>query len=245
MTMRSDAVRLIGRWLAGCLCLLCMATAVQAQGFKVELAGRTVSVPAPPDHVSVSEVDPEIFGLLGVTTPQGKRLIEVLATSADLTQMRAGEVAEGHMFYVYEDLKWAGREPTPGEWRAEREKYLRMTRNVDPSKMAGAMQDSLNESVERNLEVPVRIDVAAIGQPILYRSDDDSIRMFARMSTSARGNGHAVSADLLIFAATVRLNGRVVFFNGACACAQDTSGSEALRVAFDAWIDRVIAENRP
>lgn len=243
--MKGDVVRLIGRWLAGGLCLLFMAATVQAQGFKVELAGRTVSVPAPPDHVQVSEMDPEMFGLLDVTTPQGKRLIEVLATAADLTRMRAGEVAEGHMFYVYDDLKWAGREPTHQEWRAEREKFLRMTRNVDASKVAGAMQDSLNESVERNLEVPVRIDIAAIGQPMLYRSDDSSIRLFARMSTSARGDGHAVSADLLIFAATVRLNGRVVFFNGACACAQDAARSEALHVAFDAWIDRVIAENRP
>lgn len=243
--MQSDVARLIGRWLAGCLCLLCMATTVQAQGGKVELAGRTVSVPAPPDHVPVSEMDPEMFGLLDATTPRGKRLIEVLATAADLTRMRAGEVAEGHMFYVYEDLKWAGREPTPQEWRAEREKFLRMARNVDPSKMASAMQDTLNESVERNLETPVRFDVGAIGQPILYRSDDDSIRMFARISASARGSGHAVSADLLIFAANVRLNGRVVFFNSACACAQDAARSEAMRVAFDAWTDQVIAENRP
>ena len=31
--MQSDVARLIGRWLVGCLCLLCMATTVQAQGF--------------------------------------------------------------------------------------------------------------------------------------------------------------------------------------------------------------------
>lgn len=243
MTMQSDVARLIGRWLVGCLCLLCMATTVQAQGFKVELAGRTVSVPVPPDHVPVSEVDPEIFKLLDVTTPPGKRLIEVLVTPLDLERMRAGKIVEGRMFHVYEDRKWAGREPTPQEWRDERENYLRISRRVDVPKAADAFEDMINESAQRKLEGPYRIDIDTIGQPVLYRSDD-SVRMFTRMSTSAQGNGRKLSADLLIFAAIAPINGRMLSFNGFCDCAQDADRSEALRAAFDAWIDEIVAENR-
>jgi hypothetical protein len=217
----------------------------QAQSFKVDVGGRMVSLPAPSNYVQVSEADPEIFRLMDTTTPRGKRLIEVLVTRTDLARIRVGEVARDHMFNVYEELKWAGREPTPQEWRGQRDELRGMTRRVDASKTIGAMEDMLNESAERKLETPIRFDVGAIGQPVLYRIDESSARLFARMSVGANVGERNVSADMLVFAAYAPLNRRMMSFNGVCVCAQDDERARTLQAAFDDLIDQAISENKP
>lgn len=243
--MRSDVARLIGRWLAGYLCLLCMATTALAQNFEVEVGGRVVSVPIPPDHVRVGETAPDLFRALDATTPPAKRLIEVLATEADVARMRGGVLAEDHLFYVYEELRWAGREPPPREWQDLRARLRHATQRLDASQATDLVEDALNESVERKFDGRYRFDVGAIGQPVLYRDDDNSIRLFARIGVSASAGDRTLSGDMLIFAATVPLNGRMLFFNGACICAKDAASAETLGAAFDDLIDRAIAGNAP
>lgn len=233
------------RWRWICAVLVLLAGVVHAQSFTRDVGGRTVSMPTPPGYVRVSEADPYVFQLMDTTTPHSKRLIEALVTQADLSRMRVGEIAKDHMFLVYEDLKWAGREPTRQEWRAEREKFLRMARNVDVSKAVGTMEEMLNESADAKLETPIRFDIGAIGQPVMYRADERSVRFFTRVSVGASANDRKIAADLLIFAASAPLNRRMVTFNGMCACADEDERARTLMVAFDDLIDRAIADNEP
>lgn len=226
--------------------LLALAAAVaHAQTLEVDVSGRIVKIPTSPDLVRVREVDPETFRLMDFSTPPLKRLVEILMSDRDLARANAGQLSEGATFIVYEELRWQGREPTAEEWGALRASMRRIAVQADLSTLGDAVETELNNASDQKLQGQLRFQIAEIGKPVVYRDDDESFRMHARISGAARTDRAKVSMDMVLFTAHLTLNGRLMFFNGACLCAEDAERVEALRVAFDEMVDRAIAENRP
>jgi hypothetical protein len=235
------------RWSRGwwCLWLWLAAVVAHAQSFEADVSGRVVKFPTRPDLLRVGQVDAETFGRMNFSTPPRKRLIEILMTERDLARAQAGELSEEPLFFFYEELRWQGREPPPEEWRALRESMQRVAAEVDPSTLGQSMETELNKASARKLDGRLQFEIPRIGKPVVYRSDDDSLRMYVRMSTGVRSGDREASTEMLLFAANLPMNGRMMLFNGACLCAADAERAAAFRAVFDAMVDRAIAENRP
>ncbi len=222
------------------LLLLAMPVA-HAEQIPLTIGDNTIQFPMESDYVRVSQVEPKLFAFTAAALPTTNRLVETLATRADIARMSQGGTAADIYFEVQAQREIETRQVSIDDWNG-----------LKPELTAGMTHADMNEVLSSNTGNNDRMSAAAgqrvdlsygkMGAPVVYRETPWSVNFAVMVPMQVRIGANAENITVAAAGSFAIVRNKLIYIY-AFSTSTSPEGVAKVRARLNEVVDETVALN--